>query len=154
MACQCNRCVGTGKCSACSGTGEAAAREVLTSRRPKLHRFEFPGPQSYGIWRYQAGLAVMTSAKPMTKVEPVARPDPAPANPECAGDKIWPCSAECWRPCAQCGKLVCEQHGFSVPVWPPENGACEPANLVCKECIAAMWDRGAISQSVQVQYLC
>lgn len=154
MACQCNRCVGTGKCSACSGTGEAAAREVLTSRRPKLHRFEFPGPQFYGIWRYQAVPPVVTSAKPLTEGVTVAKPVPAPANPECAGDRVWPCSAECWRPCAQCGKLICERHDYLVPVWPPENGACDRADMICRECVVALWARGDISQSAQVQYLC
>jgi len=154
MACKCKVCVGTGKCSACTGTGEAAAREVLTSRRPRLHRFEFPGPQFYGIWRYQAASAVMTSANHMTEGETVTKPDPAPANPECADGEIWPCSSECWRPCDRCHKLVCEKHSFSVPVWPSENGGGEPADMICKECIAALWNRDDISQSDQVQYLC
>ena len=153
MASQCDRCVGTGKCPTCAGRGEVEANEPRSLRRPRLNRFELPGPQFYGIWRYQAGLAVMTSAKPMTKVEPVARPDPAPANPECAGDKIWPCSAECWRPCAKCHKPVCERHDYLVPVWPPENGAFEPADMICKECITAMWATGDISQGSRVNYL-
>jgi hypothetical protein len=153
MACQCNRCVGTGKCPTCSGRGEVEASEPRGYRRTRLNRFEFPGPQFYGIWRYQAVPPVVTSAKSLTEGVTVAKPDPASANPECAGNEILPCSAECWRPCAQCGKLVCEQHSFSVPVWPSENGVGDPADMLCWECIAALWYRGDISQSAQVQYL-
>ena len=153
MACQCNRCVGTGKCPACSGKGEVEESEPRSFRRPRLHRFEYPGPQFYGIWRYQAVSAVLTSAKPKTEGETLAKPDPAPANPECAGDRIWPCSAECWRPCDRCHKLVCETHDYLVPVWPPEDSAFEPADMLCKECIAALWARGDISQGIRMEYL-
>ena len=153
MACQCNVCVGTGRCRACRGTGEVEASEPRSLRRPKLHRFEFPGPQFYGIWRYQAGPTVMRSAKPTTEAETVTKPDPAPANPECAADEIWPCSPECWRPCAKCGKLVCEKHDYLVPVWLPENGRCDPADMVCRQCIAELWDRGNISQDLRGQYI-
>ena len=154
MASQCDRCVGTGKCPTCSGRGEVEASEPRSLRRPRLNRFEFPGPQFYGIWRYQAVPPVVTSAKPLTEGVTVAKPVPAPANPECAGDRVWPCSAECWRPCAQCGKLICERHDYLVPVWPPENGACDRADMICRECVVALWARGDISQSAQVQYLC
>jgi hypothetical protein len=153
MACQCNRCVGTGKCPTCSGTGEVEASEPRSFRRPRLHRFEYPGPQFYGIWRYQARSAVMTSAKPMTEGGTAAKPDPAPASPECAEDKIWQCSSECWRPCDRCHKPVCEKHDYLVPVWPPENGGYDPAYMVCRECLAALWARGDISQGVLVQYI-
>jgi hypothetical protein len=154
MASQCDRCVGSGKCRTCRGTGEVEASEPRSLRRTRLNRFEFPGPQFYGIWRYQAVSAVMTSGKPMTEGKTVAKGESAPAKPECADEKILPCSAEYWCPCAQCGKLVCGQHSFSVPVWPPENGGCDPADMICQKCLAALWARGNISQSVQVQYLC
>ena len=153
MACQCNVCVGTGRCRACRGTGEIEASEPRSFRRTRLNRFEFPGPQFYGIWRYRAVSAVMTSAKPTTEGETMAKPDPALANPECAGETIRPCSAECWRPCDRCHKLLCEKHSFWVPVWPPENGACDPADMVCRQCIAELWGRGNISQDARGQYL-
>jgi hypothetical protein len=54
MACQCNRCVGTGKCPTCSGTGQVESRVPRSFRGTRIHRFEFPGPQFYGIWRYQS----------------------------------------------------------------------------------------------------
>ena len=95
----------------------------------------------------------MTSAKPMTEGGTAAKPDPAPASPECAEDKIWQCSSECWRPCDRCHKPVCEKHDYLVPVWPPENGGYDPAYMVCRECLAALWARGDISQGVLVQYI-
>jgi len=152
MASQCNRCVGSGKCPTCSGRGEVEASETRSCRRPKLHRFEYPGPQFYGIWRYQAVSAAMTSGRSMTEGGTVAKPDPAP-TPECADVEIRPCSAECWRPCAKCGKLVCEKHDYLVPVWPPENGGGEPADVVCRQCVVALWATGDISQGARVQYL-
>jgi hypothetical protein len=140
-------------CSKCKGTGEVEESEPRSFRRTRLHRFDTPDPPPCGVWRYQAVSAVMTSAKPMTEGETVAKPDPTPANLECAGDEIWPCLSECWRPCAKCGKLVCEKHDHLVPVWPSGNGACEPADMVCRQCIAELWGRGDISQIARVQYI-
>ena len=153
LASQCNRCVGTGKCPTCSGRGEVEESEPRSFRRTRLHRFDTPDPPPCGVWRYRAVSAVMTSAKPMTEGETVAKPDTAPA-PECAVDKIWPCSPECWRSCDRCHKLICEKHDYLVPVWPPENGACDRADMICRECVVALWASGDISQSAQVQYLC
>lgn len=153
MAFQCNGCVGTGKCPTCSGWGEVEASEPRSLRRIRLHRFDFPGPQLYGVWRYQDLSAVKTPAKLMTEGETVAKGESERTNPECADQKTWPCSAECWRPCDRCQRLICEKHDYLVPVWPPENGACEPADMICKECIAALWFRGDISQGARVQYL-
>jgi hypothetical protein len=153
MASQCNRCVGTGKCPACSGTCEAAAREVLTFRGPRLHRFDTPDPQPCGVWRYQALQPAKRKARPMTEGETVAKCESELSNSECAEEKTWPCSAESWRPCDKCHKLVCEKHDYLVPVWPPENGACAPADMICKDCIAALWYRGEISQGTRVQYI-
>jgi hypothetical protein len=89
----------------------------------------------------------------MTEDETVPKGESTPTKPECTEETIWPCSAECWRSCDRCHKLVCETHDYLVPVWPLENSACEPADMICKECIAAMWDRGDISQGSQVQYI-
>ncbi len=140
-------------CSKCKGTGEVEESEPRSFRRTRLHRFDTPDPPPCGVWRYRAVSAVMTSAKPMTEGETVAKPAPAPAYPECAGDRIRQCSAECWRPCAKCGKSVCEKHDYLVPVWPPENGRCDPADMVCRQCIAELWDRGNISQGLRGQYI-
>jgi len=153
MACQCNVCVGSGRCRACRGTGELEENEPRSLRRPKLHRFEFPDPQPYGFWRYQTLPPAKRKPQPVTNGETVAKPAPAP-TPECANEVIGLCSPECWRPCDRCHKLICEKHDHLVPVWPSGNGGCDPADMVCRECIAALWYRGDISQSAQVQYLC
>ena len=153
MESQCNRCVGSGKCPTCSGRGEVEASEPRSFRRTRLHRFDPPDPPPSGVWRYQARSAARTRIEAMTDGAKMAKPDPAPANPVCAGDEIWPCLPDCWRPCAQCGKLVCEKHDYLVPVWPPENGGCDPANMICRECIAALWATGDISQGARVEYL-
>jgi RecJ-like exonuclease len=153
MASQCNRCVGTGKCPTCSGRGEVEASEPRSFRRTRRHRFDTPDPQPCGVWRYQASLPTARKSGPMTEGETVAKGESAPANPECADEEIWQCSAECWRPCDRCHKLVCEKHDYLVPVWPPENDACDPADMVCKDCVAALWCRGDISQGARVQYL-
>jgi hypothetical protein len=153
MACQCGTCGGTGKCATCVGSGRAERAEFENARRIRRHRFDRPDPQPCGVWRYQAVLAVKTSAKPMTEGDMVANGESEPTNPECADEKTWPCSAECWRPCAKCHKPVCERHDYLVPVWPPENGAFEPADMICKECITAMWATGDISQGSRVNYL-
>jgi hypothetical protein len=89
----------------------------------------------------------------LTEEVPVTKPDPAPAIPECTQDTIWPCSAEFWRRCDRCNKLVCEKHDYLIPVWPPEDGAREPANMICMECIAELWYRGDISQGSRMQYI-
>ena len=153
MACKCNVCVGTGQCSACNGRGEIEASEPRSFRRTRLHRFDSPDPQPCGVWRFQTLQPAKRKARPMTDGEKIAGPDSEHANPECAGDKIWPCSSECWRPCDRCHKLVCEKHDYLVPVWAAENSSCEPADMICRECIAAMWDRGDISQGSRVQYI-
>jgi hypothetical protein len=153
MASQCSRCVGTGKCRMCSGTGELEESEPRSFRRTRLHRFDTPDPPPCGVWRYQTPSPAKRKARPMADGEQMAKTDPAPAVPECAGDKIWPCAAECWRPCAQCSKLVCEKHDHLVPVWPPENRAFEPADMLCRQCIAELWCRDDISQSARVQYI-
>jgi hypothetical protein len=153
MACQCNVCVGTGRCRACRGTGELEESDPRSFRRIRRHRFDSSDPQPYGVWRYQASLPVRRKPQPVPNAETVAKPDPAP-TPECANEVIGPCAAECWRPCAQCGKLVCEGHDYLVPVWPPENGGCDRADMLCRECITALWATGYISQDARVQYLC
>ena len=153
MACQCNTCVGTGKCPSCSGTGEVEAREFRSFRRTRLHRFDSPEPQIGGVWRYRTMAVAKAPAKPMTGGEALVKDDSVPTDPECAEEKTWPCSSECWRLCAKCQKLVCETHDYLVPVWPPESSACEPADMICKECIAALWDRGDISQGARVHYI-
>ena len=154
MACKCNVCVGTGRCAACSGSGDAAGSEPQSFRATRRDRLYSPAPQLSGVWRYRALLSTQRKPGLMTSGEKMAKPEPAPASPECAGDKIWPCSAGCWRPCDRCHKLICEKHDHLVPVWPSGNGGCDPADMVCRECIAALWYRGDISQSAQVQYLC
>ena len=153
MACQCNACVGTGKCPTCSGRGEVEASEPRSFRRTRLHRFEFPGPQICGVWRYRTMAVAKAPANPMTGGATLERDDSVPTNPECSEEKTWPCSAENWRSCSKCGKLVCDKHNYLIPVWPPENGALESADMVCKECIAALWDRGDISQGARTQYI-
>ena len=153
MAGQCNNCSGTGKCPTCSGRGEVEASEPRSFRGTRLHRFEFPGPQFYGIWRYESLSVVKWLAKPMTESEMVAKGESESTSPECAEDKICPCSVEYWRPCAMCHKPVCERHDYLVPVWPPESGAWDPADMLCKDCVAALWFRGDISQGSRVQYV-
>ena len=138
-------------CSKCKGTGEVEESEPRSFRRPRFHRFDTPDPPPCGIWRYQAVSAVKASGRSMTEGGTAAKPDPAPA-PECAVDKIWPCSPECWRSCDRCHKLICEKHDHLVPVWPSGNGVCEPADMVCKECLAGLWSREDISQG-RVQYI-
>jgi len=150
MACQCGACGGTGKCATCVGTGRIERAALVNARRTRRHRFDTPNSQLRGVWRY-GNLSV---AKALTGGETLAMDDSAPTDPNCAEDKIWPCSAEDWRSCAQCQKLVCEKHDYLVPVWPPEDAASEPADMICRECIAAMWGRGDISQEARVQYLC
>jgi hypothetical protein len=154
MACQCGACGGTGKCATCVGSGLAQRTELLNPRRIRRNRFDSPDPQPCGVWRFRALLPTERNPGPVTNSEKMAKPDPAPANPVCAVDKIRPCSAECWQPCAQCGKLVCEGHDYLVPVWPPANGGCDRADMLCRECITALWATGDISQDARVQYLC
>lgn len=153
MACQCGACGGTGICTTCVGSGRAERTELVSARRTRRHRFDTHGPQFYGIWRYQALSAMKTQEKPMTEGETVAKNESASANPECAEESIWPCSAEFWHPCDRCHKLVCEKHDYLIPVWPPEDGAWEPANMICMECIAELWYRGDISQGFRMQYI-
>jgi len=153
MACQCGACGGTGKCATCVGSGRAERTELVNARRTRRHRFDTPDPPPCGIWRYQGLPPAKRKARPVTDGEKIAGPDLEHANPECAAEKIWPCAADCWRPCAQCGKLVCEKHDYLVPVWPPENDRCDPADMVCKDCLAGLWYRDDISQSTRVQYL-
>ena len=153
MACQCGSCVGSGRCRTCRGTGEVEASEARSFRRPRLHRFDTPDPQPCGVWRYQGSLSTKRKPVPMTDGDKITEPNPAPAKPECAEEEIWPCAAECWQPCDRCHKLICEKHDYLIPVWPPENGACEPAHMVCRQCIAELWYRGDISQGARVQYI-
>ena len=141
------------KCSKCKGTGEVEESEPRSFRRPRFHRFDTPDPPPCGVWRYQTPSPAKRKARPMAEGEAVAKADPTPANPECANEKTWPCSAECWRPCDRCHKLICEKHDYLVPVWPPENGACDRADMICRKCLAALWARGDISQGAWVQYL-
>jgi len=118
-----------------------------------LHRFDTPDPQPCGVWRYQAVSAVKTQARDKVDGDNMTKADGEPTNPECGQDKIWQCSAEDWRPCDRCNKLVCEKHDYLIPVWPPEDGAREPANMICMECIAELWYRGDISQGSRMQYI-
>lgn len=154
MACKCNVCVGTGKCRTCKGTGEVESNERQNFRAARRDRLYFPGPRVCGIWRYWTLAVAKVPIKPRTGGGKLAKDDSVPTNPDCAEEKIWPCSAEDWRPCAKCGKLVCERHDYLVPVWPPEDGACEPADLVCRDCIELLWYRGDISQGIRMRYLC
>lgn len=151
MACQCGACGGSGKCATCVGSGERT--ELLNPRRIRRHRFDSPDPQPYGFWRYQTLPPAKRKPQPVTNGETVAKPAPAP-TPECANEVIGLCSPECWRPCDRCHKLVCEIHDYRIAVWPPENGAFDPADMVCRECIAALWETGDISKSARAQYLC
>lgn len=153
MACQCGACGGTGKCATCVGSGRAERTELVNARRTRRHRFDTHGPQPCGVWRFQALQLAKREARPMTNGEKMAKPDPAPAIPECAQDTIWRCSAEFWRPCARCRRLICEMHDYRIPVWPCEDAASEPANMLCRECVAELWYRGDISQGAQVRYL-
>ena len=150
MACQCNTCVGTGKCQTCSGTGQVEKAEVGNAGRAGRDRFYFSRLPRRGSWRYQALAAMETPAKPLMGGEAAAKGDALRINPACT-EANQSCSSECWRPCDKCQKLVCERHDYLVPVWRPAGGACEPADMVCKECIAALWCRGDISQSTGVQ---
>lgn len=153
MACQCNRCVGTGKCATCSGTGEVETSQARSYRATRRDRFYSPAPQLCGVWRFRSLAAEKAPAKPMTGSETLAKDDSVATNPECAEETTWPCSADDWRPCAKCGKPVCERHDYRVPVFPPDPICCESPDMVCKECIAAMWCRGDISQGSQTKYL-
>jgi hypothetical protein len=152
MACQCNNCSGTGKCSTCSGTGELETSEQRSFRRTRLNRFEYPGPQLYGVWRYQTLAAVKKPAKPIMESEAVANSDAVPIIPKYA-EELWPCSKEHWRGCDKCEKLVCVMHDYLVPVWPPETSAYEASDMICKQCIVEMWSRGDISQGSRTQYI-
>ena len=139
-------------CSKCKGTGEVEESEPRSFRRTRLHRFDTPDPQPSGVWQYQTLQPEKRKMRPMADGEQMAKPDPAPAT-ECAVDKIWPCSPQCWRPCDRCHKLICEKHDYLVPVWPPENGGCDRADMLCRECITALWATGDISQGARVQYI-
>jgi hypothetical protein len=152
MTGQCKICSGSGKCSMCSGRGELEASEPRTLRRTR-HRFDIPGPQIWVVWRYRTLAVAKAPVELTTGGETLAKDDSMPTDPECAGETTWPCSAECWRPCSKCDKLVCEKHDYLVPVWPNVDGAHAPADMVCKECIAALWERGDISQGSRMQYL-
>lgn len=140
-------------CSKCKGTREVEESEPRSFRRTRLHRFDPPDPPPCGVWRYQALSAVKTPTKPITEGETVAKVESEPITPECAEEKIWPCSPEYWRPCARCQKLICEMHDYRISVWPPESGAFEPADMICRDCVAALWSRGDISQGARVQYI-
>jgi hypothetical protein len=153
MACQCNVCVGTGRCKRCGGTGEVEGSESRSYRRTRWDRFNSPNPLRCGVWRYQTASAVKSLTKPMTEGERVAKGESVPAIPECAEEKIWPCTAESWRPCDKCCKLVCEKHSYLIPVWPCEDAASEPADMVCRECVEELWARGDISAGDRTQYL-
>jgi hypothetical protein len=153
MAWQCNVCVGTGKCRTCRGKGEAEGSEPQSFRATRRDRLYSPAPQLCGVWRYRTLALAKSPVKPLTGGETLTKDDVVPTYPECAEEKTWPCSSECWRPCDKCHKLVCEKHDYRVPVWPPENGGCDPADMICKECLAALWYRGDISQGTRVQYL-
>ena len=153
MACQCNVCVGSGRCRACRGTGELEESEPRSFRRIRRHRFDSSDPQPYGVWRYQTLPPAKRKPQHVTNGETVAKPAPAP-TPECANEVIGLCSPECWRPCDRCHKLVCEIHDYRIAVWPPENGGGDPADMVCKDCLAGLWNRDDISQDARVQYLC
>ena len=154
MACQCEVCGGTGKCRRCGGRGEAEGSEPQNFRSTRRDRLYSPGPQICGVWRYRIVAVAKAPAKPMTDGETLAKDDSVPTNPECAEEKIWPCSTEDWRPCAKCQKLICETHDYLVPVWPPENSACDPADMICRECVAELWYRGDISQGARMRFIC
>jgi hypothetical protein len=149
MTCQCSACGGTGKCATCIGSGRIERTEIVIARRTRRHRFDTPDPQLRGVWRY-GNLSV---AKAMTGGETLAKDDSLPTNPDCAEETIWPCAPEDWRLCTKCGNLVCEKHDYRVPVLPPSPFCSDSPDMICKECIAAMWSRGDIAQGPRIQYL-
>ena len=85
--------------------------------------------------------------------ETFAKNDAVPTYPDCAEEKTWPCSADDWRPCAKCHKLVCEKHDYRVPVRPPSPICCDSPDMTCRKCIERLWYRGDISQGSQTNYL-
>jgi hypothetical protein len=152
LACQCNRCAGTGKCPTCSGTGEVERSELRNFRATRQDRLYSPAPQLRGVWRYQTPLAAKTEARDRADGDNMTVADGQRANPKCADETIWPCSAENWRPCDGCQKLTCERHDYLVPVLPPSPICCDLPDMICKECLAALWYRGDIFQTSRTQY--
>ena len=153
MACQCGACGGTGKCATCVGSGRVERTVLVNARRTRRHRFDTPDPQPCGVWRFQTLQSPKRREGPMTDGEKTAGQNLEPAIPECAADKVWKCSEECWQRCDRCHKLVCEMHNYLVPIFPCEEAASNPADMVCKECVEALWYRGDISAGDQMRYI-
>jgi len=74
-------------------------------------------------------------------------------NPECAQEKLTPCSAADWQQCDQCFRVVCLRHGDLYEVC----GAGE--QLYCKvymlfqRCVDAGWEHGEWSCGEYAQYV-
>jgi hypothetical protein len=56
-------------------------------------------------------------------------------NPECADEKLTPCSSENWVQCDRCYKLICDIHDEVVQVWHLNAGEFGRSDRLCRPCV-------------------
>ena len=56
-------------------------------------------------------------------------------NPDCADEKLTPCSPENWVQCDTCYKLICDVHDDVVQVWHQGAGEYGPSDRLCRGCV-------------------
>ena len=54
--------------------------------------------------------------------------------PECADEKLTPCSSNDWAQCDKCFKLVCEVHDELFQVFHLESGEYGRSDMICRSC--------------------
>jgi hypothetical protein len=65
-------------------------------------------------------------------------------KPDCADEKLAPCSTEDWRPCAMCHTMVCQRHSETNQVWHPGEGEYGAYDEICHRCFEVGLEKGEI----------
>jgi len=65
-----------------------------------------------------------------------------PDAPECASEKLTPCSSSDWQQCARCYRIVCLVHDDAYEVYQSGELPYYAADMICPQCVVAGWELG------------
>jgi hypothetical protein len=72
--------------------------------------------------------------------------------PECADEKLTPCSSKDWLQCDRCYKLICEVHAQLFQVFQQRGGEFGRSDMICGTCLEFGCSVGEISRGEDYEY--
>ena len=74
-------------------------------------------------------------------------------DPECATERLTPCSPSDWVQCDRCCRLICLRHDGLYEVAQSGELPYYKMDLLCHSCIEDGWERGELCRGENAQFI-